>query len=233
MRTLLAAVATLAALAAPPMASAEECLPKCTDLPAMEKELFDSEFLQALFKKYVDLDRIPKPTEPGESMIDAMQREARVGLDEFNGSPAGGGKKGASAPHAGTTEKCTLVLYVKGKPTPYDDALYRRTHACWDADSLLVHELKHVAHCRAGLEIHSDFRLYAASDVQAYGAGARKLRALIAETAGRCGWKGSTRKTKPNPVDKIDVMVVPTPAEVKEIVDALKNAPTVAGKGKR
>jgi hypothetical protein len=180
----------------------------------------------------------PDPDHPGqqamESMIDAMQRSAREALTAYMQSPAGGGQKGTAAPAAGTSADCKLVLYTPaGKQVPYDDATYRKTHSCWDADFTLAHENVHVADCKAGLDINGEYESYAASDVRAYGAGVRTLRKLIAETAARCGWKGSTKKTKKNPVDLKDEDVVPTPSDVNELLDALKGAPTPAGKGGR
>jgi hypothetical protein len=219
-----------------------QCAPKCAELPTMETELFNQEYLQARFKKYLTYDVVPvpgptpDPDHPGkmvqENMIEAMQRDAQEALNRFMESPAGGGQKGAAAPGAGTSSDCVIHLYKPGgKMIAYDDASYRKSHKCWDAEFLLSHERQHVVDCKAGLKINDDYEAYAASDVRAYGAGVKKLRELVAETAKRCGWKGSTKKDKKNPVDQSDEPVVPTPADVNDILSALKTAPTPAGRG--
>jgi hypothetical protein len=230
------------ALLAPATARSDECLPRCDELPAMERELFEQEFLQDRFKKYLDGDIIPEPqrrpnTDKGEfvfeSMVDAIARDAGEALTRHNASEAGGGRAGAARGAAGTDAACEVYVLHGEKKTPYNDKVFRETHPCWETEFVLAHEAQHVSHCKKGLKIVEQHDLYSASDVVAYGAGIRKLRALIAETATRCGWKGSTRKTKPNPVDRKEQMVVPTPADVKEILDALKNAPAAARRGQR
>jgi hypothetical protein len=249
---LAAALAALAALApgragAAGPSDAPQCKPQCSELDDMQKELFEQEFMQARFQKYLELDIVPNPQfvidpQTGkkvlETMIDAMQREAAEALSRYMGSPAGGGSSGTAAPAAGTTEECTIKVIQNGKASPWDDKAYRKAHPCWDADYVLGHEQQHVADCKAGAKIHKDYRVYAASDVRAYGVGIRSLRKQIAATAKRCGWRGSVRDdgteiiTGKNPVDGQDQQVVPTPAEVKQIVDALKTAPA-NGRGRK
>jgi hypothetical protein len=243
-----AALAALAALAperalAAGSGEASACAPACSELPAMQRELLAQEFLQERFQKYLGYAIVPTPEmsadpeHPGkqvlESMIQATQRDAAAALTRHQQSAAGGGQSGTAAPAAGTTSACEIVLILPGgKQVPYDDGRYRRTHACWDAEFLLAHERQHVADCKAGKKILEDYHAFNESDVAAYGAGIRRLRELMAETAKRCHWQGSVNKTKPNPVDKADEPVVPTAADVAEILDALKKAPTPAGRRK-
>lgn len=230
--------ATLAAVTAlsPARAGAAgppECVPACAELPAMQQQLFQQELLQARFKKYLDYDivpspqMVPDPERPGkkvlETMIDAMQRDAAEALARHMASPAGGGTAGSAAAAAGTTDSCEIKLIQGEKVSAFDEASYRKTHRCWDADFLIAHEQQHVADCKAGVKINADYHSYAASDVRAYGVGVRALRRHIAGTARRCGWKGSTRPDRKNPVDQRDQAVVPTPAEVQQLVDALKS----------
>src|SRR4051812_45370366 len=73
-----------------PAAAAPGCVPPCSDLRDMESALLQQEFLQARFKKYASFDLVPSPElvpdpdHPGkkvvESMIEAMQRDAREAL---------------------------------------------------------------------------------------------------------------------------------------------------------
>lgn len=222
---------------------AAECKPRCGELPAMERELFNQEFLQDRFSKYAKLDivaspqNVPDPDNPGKTMVEtmimAMQREAAAALSAYMKSAAGGGQKGKAAPGAGTNEKCQKYTYLpNGKQIPFDEDLLRKKLACWDVDFTLAHENQHVADCQAGLQINSEYEAYAASDVRAYGAGIRALRSIIAETARRCGWEGSVNKRKKNPVDNKDEDVVPTKADADKLGGALKSAPS-AGKGGR
>lgn len=223
-------------------APAAECKPACAELPAMERELFNQEFLQDRFNRYMSYELVanpqmaPDPDHPGtqamESMIAALQREAAAALTRYMRSAAGGGQSGSAAPGAGTGADCKLYLYSPaGKQIPYNEDKFRQSHKCWDVEFTLAHEGQHVADCKAGKKINEEYESYIASDVRAYGAGVRALRKIIAATAARCGWKGSTRARKPNPVDREDQDVVPTPADVNEILGALKGAPTPAGKG--
>jgi hypothetical protein len=243
-RLALAVIGAVIALAPSPARTAEEkCIPRCEELPAMERELFDQEYLQKRFQEYLEMNVVPNPemvedsdSKGGkrlESMIEAMARDAAQALTRDSQSPAGGGRKGQAAPGAGTSAECKLFVYVKGKPKPLEEKKFRGERPCWDAEFVLTHEGQHVEDCKSGVKILDVYELYAASDVRAYGAGIRKLRELIAQTAGSCGWKGSTNKTKANPVDKKDEMVVPTPADVAEIVNALKTNASAARRGRR
>jgi hypothetical protein len=233
----MATAAILALAAALPSRAGAECTPGCDELPAMQKALFQQEFLQERFQKYVTYDIVPSPelvVNPAtgqkelETMIDAMQREGAQALQRCMKSPAGGGVEGTAAAGAGTTARCTIVVTENGKSVPLVEAKYRKTHRCWDADYTLDHERQHVADCEKGHKITEEYLTYAASDVRAYGVGIRVLRRHIAATARRCGWKGSARDdgtenaTRKNPVDDQEQPVVPTPAQVQQIVDALK-----------
>jgi len=227
MRILFAAMAAMSLL---PSRAGAECKPTCSDIVPMQKELWGQEFLQARFKKYLDYDIIPSPEAAGESMVEAMQHDAAAALSRYEQSPAGGGQKGNAAPAAGTAPDCTIKLYLPNhKTVPYDDAAYRKTHKCWEAEFLLAHEQQHVADCKGGAKF-DEYLGYAASDVRAYGVGVRRLRKLIADTAKSCNWRGSVNKDgsenveKKNPVDKQPEPVVPTPADVDEIINALSSA---------
>ena len=73
-------------------------------LPAMERELFNQEFLQDRFNRYMSYELVanpqmaPDPDHPGtqamESMIAALQREAAAALTRYMRSAAGGGVLG-------------------------------------------------------------------------------------------------------------------------------------------
>jgi len=244
MRRLLTALALLAA----PAARADECHPSCAELHEMEYQLFAQEYLQEKFQHFVD-GAVPSPgmmddpDHPGqktpENLVEALQRQAAQDLSEHLGGPAGGARRQGRARRRDRprlqdppvpAQRQDRPLRRQGLPQEPTRAGTRTSSSRTRASTWPT--------ARPGIKLFDTYSAYAAGDVRAYGVGIRNLRASIAETASRCGWKGSTRKgapspTKPNPVDKKDEPVVPTPQEVKDLVSQLQNAPTAARGAKK
>lgn len=216
----LAVLAFLLALTSPALAAPPTC-DKCKDLPRLERELFEQEWLQREFHEYARYGKaLPAGGAPGDS-ADAMVRQVTSDFNAWLKSPAGGGGGRDGAAELGTDWKdCKLVMYVdRGKKTvPFDEKKYREKNCAPLADYLLAHENKHVEQCKAhkGADL-SYYANYAAFDTEAYGTGIRNLRASIAALAKKCGWEGSTRPTKKNPEDGKDEDVVPTLKRANEL----------------
>ncbi|HVO31484.1 MAG TPA: hypothetical protein VMV18_12130 [bacterium] len=231
MKLLLPLMAT-ASLLVPSLASAASCS-DCKDLPRLEKELFEQEFLQQAFRQYANYEKNIPAKKGDETDVEALQRSVTADFNAWLHSPAGGGNRNAHGGAAwGTGRDCNLVIYLPGKnkdgspkTAPFDDAAQKKFRAdnC-DAitDYLLAHEAVHQKSCKDALDIFDDPRIYAADDVRAYGAGIRSLRKYIRTLAESCGWEGSTSETKTDAAgNKEDV--VPTMKRITSGKDALKN----------
>lgn len=221
-KVLLALVFSIA-LASPALAASPSC-DECRDLPKLQQELFEQEWLQHEFRQYALGNKsIPSGGDPkntAQTLADKVTADFRAWLK----TPAGGGKRDGN-PELGTDwSDCSLVAYVtKKKKVPFDEKAFRRKNCSQLADYLIAHEMKHVEQCkkyggsnRVDLSYYMD---YAAFDAEAYGTGIRNLRKSIADLAKKCGWEGSTRPTKKNPDDRLpeEQDVVPTKKEVEEL----------------
>jgi hypothetical protein len=222
-------LSTASVFAAPPRCD------RCEDLPMLENQLFQQEFLQKRFEDYVvyKLPTLPKGYDG--TAKDYMVEQIIAAFNAYLNSPAGGGGGVGSAELGTEYDSCKLVFYVKDakgknvidpntkkqKTIPFDEKAYREKNCKAIADYLLAHENQHVADCKSEKRDISAWQVYAAADVRAYGAGIANLRKSIAKLASECGWQGSTRKTKDdrqgNPVN-----VVPTPDQVKKLAQTLK-----------
>lgn len=205
------------ALAAPPSCS------RCKDLPKLEKELFQQEWLQHEFHEYALGNKWPSGGAPGDT-AKAMRDQVLADFNAWLGTAAGGGSKGNGHAALGTNwGDCTLVTYVTDKTTaPFDEKKFREKTCKEEADFLLAHENRHIEQCKkSGSEI-SYYMDYAAQDTQAYGTGIRNLRTSIADLAKKCGWQGSTSSTKNNPDDRQKEDVVPTKKEADDIARRMK-----------
>jgi hypothetical protein len=196
---------------------------KCSDLPKLNKELSEQQFLRDKFQEFIDWRLPPLAKEPGdmkksagELMRDAVTREFTTYLN----SPAGGGN-GFGQPEMGTDlETCKLVSYPKddkgknltdkdGNPItcPVSKADIKAMYCPAVADMILTHEGQHQKDCTANKKASppldlAEWRNYAVYDVRGYTAGIANLRKSIAKLAKskQCGWKGSTSKTKKMPM---------------------------------
>jgi hypothetical protein len=201
---------------------------RCKDLPKLEKELFEQEYLQHEFREWALGNRRLRPNGDPKDTAGTMRDQVIESFNAWLKTPAGGGKGGNGRPELGTDwSNCTLVLYVtKTKTVPFDEKKYREQECKEIADYLLAHENKHVEQCKknqatAVLDV-SYYMDYAAIDSEAYGAGIRDLRKTIAKLAKECGWQGSTNETKKNPDDGLDEDVVPTKKEAAELAKRVK-----------
>jgi hypothetical protein len=208
---------------------------RCKDLPMLEEQFFQQEFLRKAFQEYLDwkLPSIPKGSDA--SATQAMVDQITAAFTAFLNSPAGGGGGSGGAELGTDNDTCKLVYYVKGpdgkniidpktkkeKTLPFDEKEYRKKNCAAIADYLLAHENQHVADCKNDHKDLSQWQNYAAADVRAYANGIRNLRKSIAKLASKCGWQGSTRKTKQDSQGE-EAEVIPTMAEVKELAKALK-----------
>ena len=225
---------------------------RCSDLPRLNKELSEQQFVRDKFQEFIDwrLPPIAKPTDddkkkkmgPTALMVDFINAE----FSQYLHSPGGGGGHGRAT--LGTDlANCGLVLYPtddKGDnltdkdgneitcPTNKDEVKAMYCPAV--ADMMLTHEGQHQIDCRNNKKSSqpidlSEWRNYAAYDVRGYTAGIANLRKSIAELSKKCGWKGSTNKTKKMPLppsgnDKrtdTDVDVIPTPQEIDGLAKTL------------
>jgi hypothetical protein len=230
----------VAALAAPLAGAAPK--PKgpcqCKDLPAMEQELFEQEWLQREFYEYALGNKAPPPPQGKQTTADSLKAQVLSDFIAWRKSPAGGRtRRGGAAPALGVNwGKCeivTLQLVKQNKQSavkerPFDEPEFR-SHNCQEvADAFILHEQEHVKQCT---KLHDPSRplrrdpghwLDSASfDVEAYGEFVKAMRKSIADLASRCGWQGSTNATKKNPVDQQDVDVVPTEEEARRLARAL------------
>jgi hypothetical protein len=242
------ALLVVAALAAPLAGAAPKPKPKgpcqCKDLPAMEQELFEQEWLQREFYEYALGNKAPPPPHGKDTTADSLKAQVLSDFIAWRKSPAGGRtRRGGGAPALGVNwGKCQIVtLRVVSevnpdtkkkervvKERPFDEPEFR-SHNCQEvADAFILHEQEHVKQCG---KLHDPSRplrqdpahwLDSASfDVEAYGEFVKAMRKSIADLASRCGWQGSTNATKKNPVDQQDVDVVPTEEEAKRLASAL------------
>lgn len=198
---------------------------QCKDLPAMEQELFEQEWLQREFYEYLIGNKPPPTAGPNQTSAGALSNQVTQSFNQWRRSAAGGGGQGSGGAALGMSwAKCSLVSYNGKKEVPFDEPRLRAQNCQEVADFLIAHEQKHVDQCKA-LSIRqnpSSWMDYAAFDVEAYGAGIKALRKSIAELAKKCGWAGSTNETKKNAIDGQEVDVVPTMQEAKELAKALK-----------
>lgn len=226
-RAALAATLVLLPLAAD--AATPRC-DRCSDLPLLENELFEQEFLLQEFQKLLN----NVPYDNVEQIQAAMQQK----LDQWKSSPAGGGRGssgGTSHPSMGLDlNDCQLTEYVKttttlpggkrktewkprkGDPKQIEDR-YRKAVCKEIADFVMAHENTHKAQCDAagGNVDFNNMFTFAQMDVEAYAAGIQSLRDSISNLARQCGWQGSSRSTKK--VGGKDMPVVPTPADIATI----------------
>lgn len=214
----------LLALASPALAASPSC-DKCRDLPTLQQELFEQEWLQHEFRQYALGNRSLPPGGDPENTAHTLAEQVKADFKKWLKSEAGGGGKRDGDPELGTNwSDCSLVTYVtKTKKVPFDEKKFRAKNCTQLADYLIAHEKKHVEQCkkyggsnRVDLSYYMD---YAAFDAEAYGTGIRNLRKSIADLAKKCGWEGSTRQTKKNPDDRLpeEQDVVPTKKEVEEL----------------
>lgn len=235
----LAALTASLLLTSPALAAGKSSGPprcdRCRDLPMLESQLFQQEFLRKAFQEYVDWKVPSVPSGYDGTGRDFMVETITAQFNAYLNSPAGGGG-GRGAAELGTDfDNCKLVFYVKDakgknvidpktkkeKTIPFDEKAYRAKNCKAIADYLLTHENQHVADCKSQKRDISAWQVYAAYDVRAYAAGIANLRKSIAALASRCGWQGSTNKTKQDSEGN-EVDVVPTPDEVKKLAHALK-----------
>jgi hypothetical protein len=200
---------------------------KCKDLPRMEQELFEQEWLQREFYDYLIEKKTPPKPAPGQTAARALSGQVITDFKNWRGSPAGGGRRGGGAALGMSWAKCELVSYKKGKEVPFDEEKLRVRSCDEVADYLIAHERKHVEQCKRLHDPATPLRRdpntwmdYAHFDVDAYGEGIKHLRKSIAEVARTCGWAGSTNPTK-KIVREQEVDVVPTMAEARRLAKAL------------
>jgi hypothetical protein len=218
---LFVALGIIIALAAPALA-APPCN-RCRDLPKLEKELFEQEWLQHEFHQYALGDKTPPAGDPGDT-AGAMRDQVLADFNAWMKSSAGGGKGGNGGPALATDwSDCKLV---KTKKVPFDEKKFREQNCKEVADFLIAHENKHVEQCkkykgssRFDLSYYMD---YAAMDTEAYGTGIRNLRTSIANLAKKCGWEGSNHDTKKSPEDHQDEDVVPTKKQADELAKRVR-----------
>jgi len=237
---LVLAVVVVGLLAQPADAVAKKRAPtcnRCKDLPMLEAQLNQQQFLHDQFNDYLTYK---VPTRPANysgdgGSLDYMIATVLAAFNAYLNSPAGGGG-GSGAAELGTDfDNCKLVLYVKGKDgknvidpktkkektIPFNESDYRSKNCKPIADYLLAHENQHVADCKSDHKDLSAWQNYAAYDVRAYAAGIASLRKSIAALAKECHWQGSNRNTKRMEGD-MEVDVVPTPDEIKNLANAVK-----------
>jgi hypothetical protein len=225
-------VGVLLALACASASFAAPC--ECKQLPALEQELFEQEWLQREFYEYALGNKTPPRPTGDQTGAEALAGQVLASFRAWLHSPAGSGGSRGGAPELGTSwGKCELVAYRDAgrgrKPRyqeiPFDEKKFRNKNCDELANYLITHEQKHVDQCKKyGDSTRVDINGwmdYAAFDAEAYGAGIKNLRKSIAELAKKCGWHGSTNPTKKNPVTGEDVDVVPTMEEAKAIANAL------------
>jgi hypothetical protein len=208
---------------------------RCEDLPMLEEQFFQQEFLRNAFNEYLvwKLPSIPKGSDV--SATQAMVDRVTADFNAYLNSPAGGGGGVGGAELGTDNTNCKLVLYVKGpdgknvidpvtkkeKTLPFNEQEYRKKNCAAISDYLLAHENQHVADCKNDHKDLTQWRNYAAADVRAYANGIRNLRKSIANLARKCGWHGSTQKTKKDSEGE-DAVVIPTMAEAKALATTLK-----------
>jgi hypothetical protein len=233
--TLLAAMLGASSVFAAPKASGPPRCERCSDLPMLEGQFFQQEFLRKAFEEYVNWKLPSVPSGYEGTAKDFMVETITAAFSQYLNSPAGGGGGTAAAELGTDFDTCTLVFYVKDaqgrnvidpktkkpKSIPFDENAYRAKNCKAIADYLLAHENQHVADCKSQKRDLSSWLVYATYDARAYAAGMRNLRKSIAQLATRCGWEGSTHSTKKD-AEGSDAPVIPTPEEVKTLAHALK-----------
>ncbi len=204
---------------------------QCKDLPAMEQELFEQEWLQREFYEYLLGNKSPPTPGPKQTSARALSNQVTRAFNQWRRSAAGGGGQGGGGAALGMSwATCSLVSYKGKKEVPFDEPKLRAQNCKEVADFLIAHEQKHVDQCNkftASKNLRQNpnsWMDYAAFDVEAYGAGIQELRKSIAELAKKCGWAGSTHATKKNAIDGQEVDVVPTLQEAKALAKALQGS---------
>jgi hypothetical protein len=242
-RTVGPALATAVLIWAPGVASGAPKKPatspprcdRCQDLPMLEEQFFQQEFLRQAFNEYLVWKLPPIPKNKDTSATQAMVDQVTADFNAYLNSPAGGGGGVGGAELGTDNDSCKLVYYVKGpdgknvidpktkkeKTIPFDEKEYRTRNCAAISDYLLAHENQHVADCKNDHKDLSQWRNYAAADVRAYANGMRNLRKSIAKLASNCGWQGSTRKTKKDAQGE-DAVVIPTMDEARKLATTLK-----------
>ncbi len=221
---------------------------RCSDLTLLQKELAEQQWLRHHFEEYLSwrLPPGPKGDTDDRSTIQRMQDFAQAEFNAWLKSPAGGSSSSGQADAATQLDTCELMLPVRdanGQNKKNKDgtlvmrvvkpAEVRAKHCAAMADEVLSHEGQHQIDCRANKKQQppmdmTNYRNFAAYDVRGYSAGIASLKKSIAALAKKCGWKGTTRKTKQKipqvPTDKredIEEDVIPTPKELDELAGAL------------
>jgi hypothetical protein len=215
------ALGIVIALAAP--AFAAPICNRCGDLPKLEKELSEQEWLQHEFHQYALGNKWPRGGDSGDT-AQAMRDQVIADMNAWLKSPAGGAKESNPGPALATDwSDCTLV---KTKKVPFDEKKFREQNCKEFADYLIAHENKHVEQCKkypssSGFDLFY-YMNYAAMDTEAYGTGIRNLRTSMANLAKKCGWEGSNHNTKKNPEDHQEEDVVPTKKQADELAKRVK-----------
>jgi hypothetical protein len=198
---------------------------RCKDLPMLEQQLFQQEFLRDQFNEYV-IRKVP--TRPADFQGDGtgleyMRATIIAAFNAYLNSPAGGGGGSGQAELGTDFENCKLVFYVKGKDgknvidpktkkektVPFNEDQYRAKNCKPIADYLLAHENQHVADCKSDPKDLSAWQNYAAYDV----APTRRDQNLRASPS----WPSATGRGRTAAEGRggEDVDVVPTPDEVR------------------
>jgi hypothetical protein len=241
--------AFLFVLSLPFLATAADETPRCdrcADLPKLERELYEQEYLLYLYREYTPGD----PLYYYDPRYLKMPLGKRVGkrFREWLGTPAGGGEaKGGSAEAmvAYWLKGCPIVLPVLdaqgevkyGKDDipetkPFNEAEYRKKNCKEMADFVIAHEKEHQRECEKKWKDkttadYQDARFIAADEVRGYREGIKNLRETIAKLASECGWTGST-----NPVKKDGTKTIPTPDEIQKLKDNVRKTSAAVQKGK-
>ena len=231
MRRLPLAVSAVSLLLAP-AAFAQERACSCSDLPRLENQLFEQEFLQRESRKYDKTDPLNEGYYDAGSSTNFQNILSRcfdiyISTGNTNcTAPQSNGEHGGSthdqstaqnnAPAAGTdvfSASCGLIDVAHGgKPMTASDYRNRKDQGSdckIDNDFVLAHEAQHQKVCRkewaAGHgKDYQNPSFFAADDAKAYGAGIKMLRKEIAQLSKDCGWEGSTNENRPDKNSKQD-----------------------------
>lgn len=221
-RSLILSLAPFALLIALP-ASAQERACECSDLPHLEDQLFQQEYLQYLSREFDATDPMNAfnpPSNPGsyqDRMTNCFNLYVQYGSTDCSRPDTGHGSAPPPPQEASTDSgagaatdvfhaSCGL-LDEKGNPTTaskFHNRPNQPKNTCKaDNDFLMAHEAQHRKVCKANWaaghgSLYQNMSYYAADDAKAYGAGVKVLRASIADLAKQCGWEGSANDTKPD-----------------------------------
>ena len=225
--------AALLLLLSPAAHAAKPCT--CTDLPALEQELRDQEWLRHAFEQYTPVSSYQLSAKDTKD----LQQRVKAKFDKYKASPAGGGSgPGAASLGVDTNVRtCLLRMFdppdAQGNQTskPFVEATYEPASCELMRRFAIDHEKQHQKVCKAKWkdgtqDDYTDVAFFAADDVKAYEAGIATLRKGMEKLAARCGRQPSTRQVKNAPKD------VPPPAPRPKLDDARKLSAAL-GKGKK